>query len=372
MATGMFGTYDLTAGTKISMEDMISLLDPHDAPLYGKYDMDGRTAIRTGRATQRKEEWLDDSLLNPRTTASVASTTSETVLTVTNRLAFTTNDVLLTPNNEYVFVDGYGTTANTLLITREFNSSTGATIASSADLVGVGTALPEGSDPKDGRYVDRNARYNYTQIFGPYKIEVSATEQVIDKYGLVGTEMDYQIAKHIMQFAVQMEQAILYGTRSISTSAENRTMGGLKYFLTTNVNTTTTDLTESAFRSALQTTYSSGGRSTWAIVPPAQKSKISQFSTSIILLDRTDRTRGQVVDIFESDFAAVSIMLDRWVRTQDLFIVDGDQMELLTLRELQFERLGKTGDAEKGFLVAEKTLKVHRQSHAYMFTALQA
>lgn len=370
MATGAFGSFDLTTGTKISMDELIRLIDPFDAPLHGMYDMDGRPAIRKGTSYQIREDWMDDTLQNPRTTASAAATTSETVVTVTDRLAFTTDDVFLTPNAEYVRITGYGTTANTLLLSRGFGSSTSASIASSAVLVGVGTVLPEGSDPNDGRWVDRSGRFNYNQIFGPYKIKVSETEQVIDKYGIGSTEMDYQIAKHIKQFAVQMEQSLLYGVRTIDTTNKRRSMGGMINYISTNVDSTTTDITESALRTQLQAVYDAGGRATWVAAGSTQKGKISQFSTSLMLLDRSDRTRGQVVDYFECDFATVMIMLDRWVRKQDLFIFDADQPEELTLRELQFKALGDTGDSRIGELVAEKTMRFHRQSHAARFSAL--
>lgn len=374
--TGTFSTYDLTVGTKLSIEDMISLLDPHDAPLHGMFDADGRQSLRNGTATQKKEEWLDDTLLNPRDNAGAAATTSETVLTVGNRLHFTTDDILLVPGGEYVRVTGYGTTANTLLIARAWSGTAGS-IASGAEIVGVGTALPEGSDPNDGRYTDRNQRYNLTQIFGPYKLQVSATEQVIDKYGLRSTEMDYQIAKHMKQIAVTIEQAILYGTRVDDAVAERRTMGGFTHFITTNVDAATTDLTEAALRTQLQTIYDAGGRAEWFVVGSTQKSKVSQFagaSSSQIQIDRGSRIRGAVVDYFESDFATVAVMLNRWVRQSDGFLFDADQAEERTLvgRELQFERLGKTGDSEKGQIVTERTLVFRREAHAARFSALAA
>jgi hypothetical protein len=375
MSTGQFGTFDLTEGTKLSVEDLITMLDPHDVPLQGMFDAEGRRAIRKGQSSQVKEQWLDDTLLNPLDNTTAAATTSEGVLTVGNRLRFTTGDVLFTSNanDEYVQVTGYGTTANTLLISRAF-SGTAATITSGAAIVGVGTALAEGSDPNDGRYEDRNARFNYHQIFGPYKVEVSNTEQVIDKYGISSTEMDYQVAKNIKQAAVAVEQAIVYGVRTINTSAKERTMGGFRHYITTNVDSTTTDLTEAAFRTQQQAIYDAGGMASWCLTGTTQKNKISQFSTSLIQLDRSDKTRGQVVDYVESDFATTWIMKSRWVQTPDVFLFDADAPELLTLpgRETQFVRLGTTGDAQKGFLVCEKTLKFHAESHAARFSALQA
>lgn len=374
MSTGQFGTYDLTEGTKLDVEDMIDLLDPWDVPLLGSYDPEGRRSIRKGDCTQIRPDWLDDTLLNPRALAAAAATTGATVLTVDDRLSFTTDHVVrVAGTGEYFKVDSYGTTADTLIISRAFSGSA-ATIASSADLIGVGTALAEGSDPNDGRYVDRSTRFNYTQIFGPYKIEVSATEQVIDKYGLTGTEMDLQVAKNVKQVGVDIEQAIMYGARTISTTNKTRTMGGFTQFITTNVDSTTTDLTEASLRTAAQTSYDAGGRLDWGLTNSTQKNKVSQFSETDIRFDRSERTRGQVVDFFESDFSVIWMMKSRRVALNDFFLYSADQPELCTLvgRQLQFERIGRTGDSEKGFLVCEKSLKFHSERHAYRFSALEA
>lgn len=373
MPTGTFSSYDLTVGTKLDIEDMISLLDPHDVPLHGMFDYEGRTALSKGVATQKKHEWLDDTLQTPRDIQSgAAATTTQEFLTVTDRLRFTTDDVILTTAGEHVRVLGYGTTANTLLVDREWAGS-GATITSGSVLVGVGTALPEGSDPHDGRFVDRQNRYNITQIFGPHKLKVSGTEQVLDKYGLRTTELDYQIAKKVKEVAVSIEQAILYGARVDDTGTERRTMGGMSYFIT-NVDSSTTDISEVALNTQLQGIYDRGGRAEWLVVGTTQKKKISAFTSGLTInVNQSDRTRGTIVDYYESDFATLAIQMNRWVRLSDAFLFDGDQPVDMVLngRELQFERLAKTGDSEAGQVLTERTFKFRRATHAARFSALQ-
>src|SRR5690606_19819989 len=117
------------------------------------------------------------------------ATTGDTVLTVASgeRLRFSTGDALLI-GSEQVRVTGYGNTADTLLVSRAYASTTAGTIPAGTDIVNLGANLPEGSDPEDPRATDRTGRYNLTQIFGPTSVIVSGTEQVVRKYGIQTSE----------------------------------------------------------------------------------------------------------------------------------------------------------------------------------------
>src|SRR5205814_1124790 len=139
---------------------------------------------------------------------------------------------------------GYGTTADSLTVTRGFQSSTAGTLTVGLIVTILGQALPEGSDPEAARAADRANRSNYTQIFGPTKVHVTGTENVVRKYGLGGTtEFDKQAANRTKEQFIQIEQAILYGKVLEDTSNLWRTMGGMFDFITTNVDSATTTLT---------------------------------------------------------------------------------------------------------------------------------
>lgn len=373
MAVGKATTYDLTTGLYLDIESMIHILSPFDTPLLGQYGADGRTALATGPCFEKKVEWLDETLLTPRSTTAAGATTGETNLTVASgdQNRFGTGDVLLLTNGEYVRVTGYGST-DVLTMTRAFGGSTAGTITSGTAIVGVGTALAEGSDPENARYVDRNNRYNLTQIFGPHAIQVSGSENVVRKYGIEGTtEFEKQVANRSKEIAVSIEQALLYGVRYEDSTTKIRTMGGLIYWITTNVNSTTTVFTETSLLDAAQTCYDAGGTPDRAVMGSKQKRVASSFTSSGTLqIMRPDTGRGVVVDYFDSDFGRLSLLLDRWCRTADVMVFERDQASVETLRPLVFEMLAKTGDSMKGQIVGEKTMRLRRQSHAYRFSAL--
>lgn len=378
MATGTISTYNLTTGVKLNVEDMIWLTSPFDVPLLGTNGADGRTTLSSDTCFEKKVEWLDETLLTPRSTAGASVTTTTAYVTVAtgDQSKFMTTDVLLW-DQELLRVTGYGTTSDTLLVTRAFagTTATGHATTNAASLpnpiVGVGAAGPEGADPQSPRSIDRNDRYNLTQIFGPLEVQISGSENAVAKYGLSGTEFDHQVANRTKEMFVGIEQAILYGQRYEDTGNFWRTMGGLFYYITTNVDSTTTTFSETALLTQMQAVYDAGGAIDRLVVPSRQKRLFSQDLQSQIRYAQDTNVRGQSVDYFDSDFGRVSIVLDRWLRPSDVVGFSRDQCEIDTLRPVQFEMLAKTGDSIKGEIVGEKTMKVRRQQWAFVFNALQ-
>jgi hypothetical protein len=368
---GTFTTYDLATGVKLDIEDIIYLISPFDVPLQGGMGTDGLTALSTGSIFEKKAEWLDEQLLTPKTTLAASMTTTATslILAAGTGVSFQTGDVL-TVDQEQLYVSGWGTTADYLIVTRGFNGTTATTMVTGDTVLGIGSALPEGSDPPAARAIDRTDRFNYTQIFGPVAITVSGTEQVVQKYGLVSTEFDHQVANRIKEQFITFEQAILNGIASAGSATVGRTMGGFEYWIVTNVDTTTTTLTDSTLMVQGQACFDAGGNPNRFLVGSKQKRVLSAINATEIRYEQGTNTRGQVVSYYDTDYGRWEIILDRWAKTNQAFLFNRDDVEISTLRPFQFQMLAKTGDSEKGQVVGEKTIKFKKQSHAARFTAL--
>lgn len=388
-------TYDLTVGIMLDIDPLIQRLNPNDVPLQGGYGSDPQVALPRDTCFEKKVEWLDEVLLTPQSTlgASFGGSTNtivDLVVATGERVRFTTGDILLIQSlttasvQEYVRVTGYSaTTADDLLVTRQYNSSTLSTFVTGATVLGLGTDLSEGSDPSNGRYVDRSDRYNYTQIFGPYAVEISGTDDVIKKYG-IGSEFDHQVMNQVNNAGITIDQALLYGTLLEDTTNKRRTMGGMTYYITaangSTINSTSTHLVEDDLGAMLQTLWSVGGHPDTLMVGGTSKRYISNNWITVagsattglaqVQIARTDMSRGTIVRYYESDFGAIKILLNRYVLKNNAFVFERDQATIKTLRPLGFEMLGKTGDARKGQIVGEKTLKFERAKHAGLFTAL--
>src|SRR5690606_1287103 len=150
--------YGFQAGLPRDFDPTIYLLDPRDVPLQGMYNADGRTVLARKPATQIKVEWQDEELLLPRSAVHDNPLTNvATKLTLPSdqdRLRFQTGDVLKI-EDEHVLVLGYEAGTGELEIQRGFQSTTPAQHAQGTPVVGLGSALPEGSDPKEVRALDR-------------------------------------------------------------------------------------------------------------------------------------------------------------------------------------------------------------------------
>src|SRR5215831_17216172 len=377
-APGTALSYDLVTGIMLDMEDLIYLLTPTDTPLTGGIGADGRTVLPMGTAMEKKVEWLHEELLTPKSTLAADMTNVQTTAVVQtgHGLRFGAGDVVLI-DAEYVRVTSVAT--DTLTIVRAYGGSTAVThngTTAPASVLNLGQALPEGSNPGAARWIDRTGQYNLTQIFGPTAIQVSGTENVVRKYGLGGTtEFQHQVANRTKEQWISLEQALLYGVRADDTSNKWRTMGGLAYFIVAGngsvIDSATTTFSESALLAMLQACYDNGGSPDRAIMGSKNKRLGSGFvSSGQIQVMRPDNERGTVVDFFDSDFGRISLILDRWCRTADVFVFEREQTQITTLRPLVFEMLAKTGDSIQGQIVSEKTMKVRRFPHAGRFTAL--
>lgn len=370
----------MNTGIMLDFSPAIALLDPFDTPLLNGIGGDGSPSIGRGpAATEIKVEWQDETLLTPRCLMASTVVTADTNITLpSNDIYRFMSDDVIRIDSELILVTGYSaTTADTLTITRAFGGSTAAQHGYSAGspkpVVGVGTATIEGSAPQPARTVDRTARYNLTQIIGPYQVSVTGTTQAIRKYG-VTSEYDHQVGKVVKAMGVAIEQALVYGTRYAGTQAVTgtpyRTLGGLDYWITTNVNTSTT-FTESTLLDTLQTCFDQGGSPDRIVLGSANKRTASAFTSSgSIQVMRPDTQRGVVVDQFISDFGAAALLLDRWVRKSDVFIFEGGQATTRYLRPAQLQMLGITGDSINSMMLCEMTLQFERQRHAAKFNAI--
>ena len=284
-------SYDLTVGQIVDMDEAIYLLSPEDSPLLTGFNSEGLAVLPTEGADQIKYEWLDEEFLTPRTTLTADPGAGGAFLTVAagDRIKFSTGDILQVRRAEQVRVTGYGTTADTLLVTRGFGGSTAAAAASGSLVLGLGTALPEGSDPENARVSDRFGNYNYLQIFGPTALNMSRTEQMIRRYG-VSDEWAHQLMNRTKENAIAREQAYLYGVRSNDSTTKIRTTGGLAYHIKTNVDTTATALTVASMQVLQQKSYNRGGNPEIGVVNPVSLADLNALNdTSIVRTVMTGR-----------------------------------------------------------------------------------
>lgn len=373
MPTGRATSYDLTVGVMVNMDEAIYMLSPQDTPFLTGMGNDGMSLLPTEPVDEVQFDWMDDTILTPRSTLNGAATTGDAVLTVAtgDRTKFSTGDILYIQKAgsavEQIRVTGYSSGSDVLNVSRAW-AGTATSYASGAIVVGIGTALQEGSDPEAARTVDRVQNSNVTQIFGPTKVDMSRTEQQVRKYG-VGSEWAHQLMGRIKENAISREQAFLYGARVNSTSAKIRTTGGLEFYITTNIDNASTSLTVATLLPRQQAAYNAGGFTDVVMANPVAFTDLNAVTDTSIVRDTIDDPkRGRTpVAWVETEFGSVLMVRDRWCLPTDAFGFNRQQVIRRVLQPLVYERLAKTGDSDQAQVVCEEGLEVKGEEHMFRF-----
>lgn len=384
---GIATAYDLTIGVKVNMDEAIYMISPMDSPLLTGLGADGMSVLSTRPVDQILFEWMDEEILTPRSALNGAVTTGDTVLTVTSndRTKFSTGDVVRAVKGgvaspEIMRVTGYGTTDHTLLVARAL-SGTATNYASGAELVGVGTALAEGSDPESARTQDRNRRTNYTQIFGPTAIQMSRTETGLSKYG-VANEWSKQLYNRMSENVISREQAFLYGASYNSATTRIRTTGGMVAQITSNVDVTSTQLTIAKIVTNMTACYQAGGVPELLMANPQSLTDLNDVVNTnrvnagdgITLnqaIDDPRRGRVSVMTVF-TEYGPLAVVRNRWLAKTDAIAWSRDGVIRRVFDPVVYEALAKTGDSVKGQIVGEEGLQVKGQSHMFRMSNLTA
>lgn len=378
MATPVTGTqitsYELTAGAKVNFDEMIYLISPTDLPMTLGVDSDGSQVVRSMPVDQTIFYWQDEEILTPRVALAALAATADATFTVAagEALRFATGDVarvVKAANSEVIRITGVSNA--TITATRAYAGSTATNFAVGDIIVGIGAALDEGSDPSDFRSRDRDVRSNYTEIFGPYKISMSRTEQIVGKYG-VSDEWSKQLFNRTRELMIRVEQALLNGINYNDSANRRRLTGGLQNYITTNVDATSTSLTVAALVAQQQACYNRGDVPLVLVANPNSLTELNDTSnTSIVRTTTLETQRGRRrVSVLDTEFGTTTIVRNRWVHPYQAYLIKPEGVIRRTLSPLQYEQLAKSGDSDHAQLVMEEGFEIKGQTHMAMFSNL--
>lgn len=245
-------------------------------------------------------------------------------------------------------------------------------------------AQPEGNEYTFDAVTAPTRVGNYTQIYTKTFV-FSGTQQAVSNAGNA-EKRAHELMKKGKALRKDIEFSIVSNTAS--TNSDPRRSGGLPTWLETNtsrgsggsdggfssgVTTVATDGTQRAWTKALtdtllQSIYEQGGDVTTVVVSPYNKGVFATFmSDSNVASFRYAAGKGTntiigTADIYEGPFGAVKVMANRVMSTaatsRNVFAIDPGMVKWCSLRPIHEDKVAKTGDAEKGVLLAEGCLKV--------------
>ncbi len=234
---------------------------------------------------------------------------------------------------------------------------------------------------------------NYTQILRKDWI-ISGTQEVVDEAGKV-QKRKYQKLKKGVEIRKDVEFALVSTTASLG--GATRQLGSINTWTITNVSRggsgtnggfnsgtgltvapgagTQRAFTKAILDTVMQTGYTSGANFRHVVVSPYVKSVFVTFmSDTNVASFRYAVSKGgerntiiATADYYEGPFGTVMIQPNRVqagsaTLARNAFFIDTDFLEFDWLRKIQEDKdVAKTGDADKGVIIGEGTLKVKNE-----------
>ncbi|WNF07471.1 SU10 major capsid protein [Brevibacillus borstelensis] len=342
-------------GKRESVVDQILLLNPHQTPLINLIGF-------STPVTQVEHVWFEDEMFADESTVSGAKLETDTSVVVADVEPFRANQVIKI-GEELLLVTAVDSGTKTLTVTRGYAGTTATTIADGAKVEVMFVEGVEGADARAARYKARVRKSNLTQIFDD-SIEISGTAQAVTQYG-IDDLYEYEKQKKQLEVALQLEKALINGVKY--ESGQIRQMAGLRSMIVTNVDAAGGALSAEKINNLAQSIYEKGGFASGGdykiMVGAKQKRAISALDANAIRLTRSENTRGQVVDMFVTDFGQFEIVLNNNLAPDELFLVDVNRMAIKPLQSREFGHtfLGQKGDYTTGMIVGEYTLEFRQE-----------
>jgi len=225
---------------------------------------------------------------------------------------------------------------------------------------------------------------NRTQISRKAVI-VSGTLEAVSKAGR-NNEMAYQISKASKELKRDMETTLLLNEAPVTgNDTTARKLAGIETWIATNTNKASagsptpadptgdgTDVrvvgtqrafTEAQLKDVVKKCWDSGGDPSMIMLGSFNKQKLSGFTGGSTRFDPAENKRLVAsVDIYESDFGALTAVPNRFQQARSAYVLQPDMWAVSFLRDFQLADLAQSGDAQKKFLLAEYTLESRNQA----------
>tara|TARA_R110001592_G_scaffold352845_1_gene651078 strand:- start:3387 stop:4340 length:954 start_codon:yes stop_codon:yes gene_type:complete len=223
---------------------------------------------------------------------------------------------------------------------------------------------------------------NYTQIRRRSYV-IADNLNAVDTAGRAD-EVAYQVAKRGKEIKRDVEAVLLANNARVAggTGTAPET-AGLPSWIASNINEagdataatgdgtdartagTARDFTEAMLKDVMQKTWDAGGNPSVLMVGGHNKQVVSGFAgiaaQRYMAPSEGPTTIVGAADVYMSDFGTMTVVPNRFQGAASAFVLDPEYASVCYLRPIQQVDLAKTGDAEKGMLIAEFGLKVSQE-----------
>ncbi len=218
---------------------------------------------------------------------------------------------------------------------------------------------------------------NVCQIFRKSYF-VSATEIAVKGAG-VDNMLTYQKAKAIKEIALDIEKALLTGSRVTGNVSLARHLAGAINYVTTNATGvgSGTKMTESFYNGLCELCYTAGGDPDETYVGARLKRVISSFTAGVTKnMDSSDKRLINGLDVLENDFGVQKIYASRLIPSTTItnaacLIIEGSKFKVAILREVgDVANVAQDSSGTKGVIEGELTMEALAERHNALATGL--
>ena len=222
----------------------------------------------------------------------------------------------------------------------------------------------------------RTRLHNYTQIMHR-GIQVTDSQEAVLHYG-VRSEMAYQMAKTLKELAFDCEKALIeQNTQSPGSMTAPRIFGGLPFWIVTNVFDNSGGLRPLTFdlvNTALEQTWTAGGKPSILLVSPRNKRVISTFtagSTKYMDGNKTNKLTN-MISVLETDFGTLQCITDRFmpINNEEIYGLSPEYMKKAFLRPFKTGDIPKINDMQRRMINGEWTLEMRAEKAHFVIKDL--
>jgi len=363
--SGQMNSYENTVPDKRMVTDRILNINPLKIATYARLGADiGKFNFVNEPST--KYEWLEDAYVAESCTVTGLSSGTTTTTFTPSSLTLLQPGDLLKIDSEVVWVSSVSSGIPT--VTRGYGGSTAATHADASTALRVGRARIDGDDADDSPQTEVSSAYNYTQIF-QRSIDLARTRRKMQAYG-IADPLEYEKDKKMDELMMQLCKLPYHGLRYVGTSSAARTAGGFRQFITTN----TTDVSSGALTrdhidDLLQDIHGYGGDPDVILCGSFSQRKINSFYEGFITTERSEAMGGNLIKMLQNPISGsiIDVVVDLHCPTDELWVLQSDQVGYFPFDPFFYEDLAKTGDADNGEIIGEYGFVVKAEKwHGYL------
>lgn len=383
MPSGALYSFTDTGIEKRGISDVIFDIDWREAPLLNifRFDESNVNKFRIQNFPQRKVEIIEDTMPVRVSTLSAGinnSTLAVPVATGDGEL-FRTGDIVAFYNASGAITEkgiaDYVTGDTVTLLARGYGTTSAVTHDSGDTVKIIGRAMPENAQYTTGYTTLTSQSFNYSQIISE-AAEASNTEIAISKYG-VDDILDYQVAKLFvdsgsMGLLPQYLQDTFYYGEAVERDANNRgTMGGFKYFVSTNVtNMAGAPVQRDHIHTKLRQIRQAGGKCTHLITGGWGVEKIYAMYEGLVETTNDETRGGGEITTIKTPHGMVEVVFDYRCPESEWYFVNAEKIGWLPIRPFERKEIVTRGDGVAQDVVGEFTFMLaNEKSHGYLHSA---